>query len=106
MATLQLQLRVGSRDIGPHWLAFEQRLGIAVFADSRDAAETRLRSAVDFTLGNIDDGTSEGRQSLFNYLEKHGVEYSVEDGTLAESPIPDMDWSPPIVHEAVLPSVS
>ena len=76
---LGLALRVGTQDIGPHWVAFEKRLGIMVFADSKDAAVARLRMAVDFTMDNIIDGEPANLHYLQSYLEKHGVEYVAKD---------------------------
>ena len=65
---LKLALRVGAEEIGPHWVAFEKRLGIMVFADSKDDAVARLQVAVDFAMGNIVDGNEANLCYLESYL--------------------------------------
>ncbi len=76
---LELDLRVGVQDTGPHWMAFEKGLGIMVFADNKEDAVKRLRVAVDFTMDNITDRNEDGLTYLQSYLDKHGVEYTTRD---------------------------
>ena len=80
MGTIQLQLRVGTQDISgnvPCWMAFEQRLGIVVFADTEEAAEKRLGDGLDFLLDTIvGDDAPVGLGRLFTYLDKRNVPYT------------------------------
>ena len=70
---LELDLRIGTQDIGPYWMAFEQQLGIVAFEDSEDAVVERLRKAIDFAMDNV------GREHLHKYLDDHGVKYSYRE---------------------------
>ena len=74
---VKLALQVGTHDLGPHWMAFEPRLGLAVFHDTEEGAAQRLSEAVDFTFDGLTGGTPEGLAVLQQYLENHGVQYTV-----------------------------
>ena len=76
---LEPALRVGTADTGPHWTAFEKRLGIMVFADSKEDAVDRLKKAVNFTMSNIISGDKANVRHVESYLKKCGVEYTTMD---------------------------
>ena len=76
---LELALQVGAEDIGPYWTAFETRLGIMVFADSKEDAVNRLRTAIDFTINSIIDGEESNLRHLQAYLKRYDVKYIARD---------------------------
>ena len=82
---VKMDLQVGTHDLGPHWMAFEPRLGLAVFHQTEEGAVQRLSEAVDFTFDSISGGTTEGQGVLQQYLDNHGVEYNVVESQTGRS---------------------
>ena len=76
---VSMDLRVGTQDLGPHWMAWEVNFGLMAFADDEEAAATRLIKVVDMTLSLFDDGTQAGLENLLKYIENHKVGYAIED---------------------------
>lgn len=74
---LNLSLHVGTQDLGPWWMAFEQRTGIVVFEDSEDAAVERLKKALDLVLDSFGN-TEADLRALEDYLNRRGVQYESE----------------------------
>ena len=54
-----------------HWAARVEPLGITVYGDTREAAEKRVKEALDFFLANAPD--------VRKYLDSHGVPHFVTE---------------------------
>ena len=76
VATFEVNLQVKTQDLGDYWAARAQRLGITVFADTEQAALSRLESAINFLTTNAVAGSKTGVEQFKEYLNSRGVQYS------------------------------
>ena len=69
-STLVFDLRVNTENMGSHWLAFETRLGILVFANTQLSAIDRLKNTITLVLNDL---SKYGQAQVSNYLNNHDV---------------------------------
>ena len=75
-AIFNINLQVKTQNLGEHWAASAQRLGVIVFGDTEAAALERMGTAIDFMTANAVGGTKAGAERFKAYLDARGVPYS------------------------------
>lgn len=76
---LDITLRVGTFDIGSHWMAFDTGSGIMAFGDDSASAIARLKEAMDLAMETILDNSDNGLRSLKSFLDNREIRYDVYD---------------------------
>ena len=67
-------------DRGDYWTALLKPTGIRVYADSEDALRTRATYAIEFVCSVAQYAV--GVSGLRAYLDKHKVDYDIEENTV------------------------
>ena len=88
-AVFNINLQVKTRDLGEHWVASAQRLGVTVFGDTEAAALERMGVAIDFMADNAVGGTKEGAERFKEYLDARGVPYSYTEYSETRAAVPE-----------------
>lgn len=66
------------RKLDDCWEAYFEPLGMTVYGDTREDAENRVQQAISFFIKHYGAG-DEGVQKIRNYLDSHGVLYSITE---------------------------